>query len=150
MPDERPPAVAAVMHFIDAINRGEVNRLGDLMTEDHRLAVFDEPPLDGREANVDAWRGYLSSFPRYAIYPHHITERSRRVAILGHTTGSHLGLPDEDEAKLLLIWVAVVDNGKLATWQLVRDTAEHREQLGLDPPPDAAHNCRPGAPSRSQ
>jgi ketosteroid isomerase-like protein len=116
MPDEQPPAVAAVMDFIDAINRGDVNRLSGLMTEDHRLAVFDEPPLDGRTANVDAWHGYLSSFPRSAIYPHHVTEQRGRVAILGHTTGSHLGLPDEDEAKLLLIWVAAVEDGKLATW----------------------------------
>jgi hypothetical protein len=45
-----------------------------------------------------------------------IAERGERVAALGHTTGSHLGLADEDEARLSLIWLATVVDGKLATW----------------------------------
>jgi len=45
------PPVAAVIGFIDAINRGDVDRLAALMSPDHRLQVLDESPLDGREAN---------------------------------------------------------------------------------------------------
>jgi hypothetical protein len=123
------------MGFIDAINRNDLDRLGELMTDDHQLEVFYEPPLTGKAANLDAWRGYLSSFPGYAIYPHQIAERDNRVAALGHTKASHLGLSDKEEAMLLLIWVAVVEDGKLATWQLMHDTAEHRQQLGLSSAP---------------
>ena len=67
--EELLPAVTAVVSFIDAINRGDVERLGELMTEDHHLDVFDEPPLRGKAANLDAWRGYASAFPAYVIYP---------------------------------------------------------------------------------
>jgi hypothetical protein len=35
----------------------------------------------------------MESYPAYALYPHRIAERAGVVAILGHTTGSHLGLP---------------------------------------------------------
>jgi ketosteroid isomerase-like protein len=125
------PPVAAVVSFIDAVNRGDVDRLGELMTEDHHLDVFDEPPLVGKSANIDAWHGYTSAFPTYVINPHHIAERDGEVAVLGHTTGSHLGLPPDEEARLLLIWKARVQDGRLTCWQLVRDSPERRELVGL-------------------
>jgi ketosteroid isomerase-like protein len=126
------PPVAAVISFIDAINRGDVDRLGELMTEHHHLDVFDEPPLRGREANLDAWRGYATAFPQYVIYPERIVEHDGQVAVLGHTTGSHLGLQDVDEMAMRVIWRASVDAGKLTCWQLLDDTIEHRRQCGLD------------------
>jgi ketosteroid isomerase-like protein len=81
------PPVAAVVGFIDCINRGDVAGLTALMTEDHELLVLDEPPVTGRAANAAAWQGYATSFPDYVIYPHQITERNGRVAVLGDTTG---------------------------------------------------------------
>ncbi len=42
------PPVAAVIGFIDAINRGDVDRLVALMSPGHRLQVLQEPPLTGR------------------------------------------------------------------------------------------------------
>src|ERR1700742_803325 len=92
------PAVAVAVSFISCINRTDIDGLGALMTEDHALQVFDEPPLVGRRATIEAWRGYFASFPEYVIYPRRLAERRGRVAILGHTTGSHLGLPDDDES----------------------------------------------------
>jgi len=99
------------------------------MTEDHQLLVLDEPPVIGREANLTAWQGYATSFPEYVIYPHRIAERHRRVAVLGHTTGSHLGLPDDEEAKLLVIWAAEVRDGALSLWRILDDSPEVRQEL---------------------
>ena len=93
------PAVAAVLSFIDAINRGDVERLGSLMAPDHRLHVLDEAPFDGLAANIAAWTGYTTAFPEYLIYPHRIEARGEEIIVLGRTTGSHLGLPDEDELR---------------------------------------------------
>jgi len=126
------PPVAAVVSFIDCINRGDVDGLGRLMTEDHALRVFDEAPLVGRAANIEAWRGYTTSFPRYVIYPHRIAERNGRVAVLGHTTGSHLALPDEAEQRMTLIWLADVVDGQLRAWTLVEDDAPNRQQYGVN------------------
>jgi hypothetical protein len=124
-------ATAVVLGFIAAVNEGDVGRLGDLMSEDHTLQVFDEPALVGRAANVDAWRGYCARFPNYVIGVHATAERAGAVAVLGHTTGSHLGLPDADEARLTLIWLAEVADDRVRTWQLLEDTVGNRERVGL-------------------
>jgi len=128
------PPVAAVIGFIDHINRGDVGGLGELMTDDHVLAVLDENPLSGRTANMEAWAGYSAACPNYVIYPRATTEpREGCVAVLGHTTGSHLGLADDEERKLSLIWLAKVTDGRLRSWQLLEDTPDRRRDLGFGP-----------------
>jgi hypothetical protein len=127
------PAVAAVVSFIEAINRGDVAHLASLMTEDHRLQVFDESPLEGKDANIDGWRGYTSTFPDYVLYPHQLVARNAEVIVLGHTTGSHLDLPDEQESGLTLLWRALVRDGRLQLWQLIEDTPDRRVQFGIGP-----------------
>jgi hypothetical protein len=102
------------------------------MTADHVLQVFDEAPLAGRDDNVDAWNGYVTSFPSYVIYPHRFAARGGRVAVLGHTTGSHLGLPNLEESTITLIWIAEIESGQVRLWRLVEDTLKNRADLGLE------------------
>ncbi len=97
------PPVAAVIGFIDCVNRGD----------------------------IAGWQGYASAFPDYVIYPHRIAEQGTRVAVLGHTTGSHLGLPDDQERAKTLIWLADVTDGALRLWRLLPDSPENRRELGL-------------------
>lgn len=125
------PPVAAVIGFIDAINRGDVGRLTALMSPDHRLQVLQEPPVTGRDANRDVWHGYVTAFPDYVIYPDRLVHRSDDVLVLGSTTGSHLGLPDHEERQLTVIWRATVRDGLLTLWQIIEDTPEQRALLGL-------------------
>jgi ketosteroid isomerase-like protein len=125
------PPVAAVIGFIDAINRGDVGRLAALMSPDHRLQVLQEPPVTGRDANRDAWHGYVTAFPDYVIYPDRLVHRGDDVLVLGSTTGSHLGLPDHEERQLTVIWRATVRDGLLTLWQIIEDTPAQRALLGL-------------------
>ena len=102
------------------------------MSADHRLRVLDETPLVGRDENERAWAGYFDAFPSYVIYPHRIAESPHGiVAVLGHTTGSHLGLADDEESRLTLIWVAECRSGAISGWTLVEDTPFNRERYGL-------------------
>jgi len=94
------PAVALTISFMDCISRGDVQGLVELMSPDDRLEVFDGAPVVGRDANVDAWRGYFDRFPQCVIYPRRIGQVGDVVAVLGHATGSHQGLPDPDEREL--------------------------------------------------
>lgn len=129
---KRLPPTAVALGFIDRINRGDVEGLVEMMSEDHRLEVFDEKPIVGRDANKSAWRGYMTAYPRYVIYPRRINADGNVVAILGHTTGSHLGLADSEERELLVIWLAYVRDGAVERWRLVEDSSSHRKQFGLD------------------
>ena len=131
MASEQLSASAVVSKFIECINVGDIDGLSALMTDDHTLQVLDEGPLVGRHANVEAWRGYASAFPHYVIYPHQFSERGDEVAVLGHTTGSHLGLPDDEEQKLTVIWFARVDRGRLSLWRIFEDDASRRREFGL-------------------
>jgi len=80
-----------------------------------------------------AWRSSTKlRSSRYVIYPHRIAERNGSVAILGHTTGSHLGLSDEEEAKLTLIWIAHTSSSTVTRWALVEDNPPNRRAWALD------------------
>ena len=81
--------VPTVISFIDCINRGDLDGLGRLMAQDHRLNVLDERPLVGRSPNI--------------------------------------------EAKMLVIWAAIVVGGFLRSWAVIEDTPEARAQHGLPP-----------------
>ena len=102
------------------------------MSSDHRLEVFDEAPVVGRRANATAWRSYVTVFPQYVIHPRRIAADGNVVAILGHTTGSHLGLADSEEEKLLMIWVAYVRDEVVERWCLIEDTPSNRSRFRLD------------------
>jgi hypothetical protein len=129
-PDDSPDVVA--LRFVDRINQRDVAGLAALMTEDHELRVFDEDPQRGRTLVADAWDGYIRAFPRYVISSRRVGVVDDQVAILGHTTGSHLGLPDEEEATMTLIWVARIVGGLVASWTLIDGTPENRRAFSLD------------------
>ena len=131
MPRRPLPPLAVVVSFIDCINRGDLDGLTALMDEQHALVVLAEAPLVGRAANAEAWHGYFSAFPNYVIYPRHVVAAGARVAVLGTTTGSHLGLPDDEEAQLTVIWTATVRDGRLTEWHIREDSAAARAELGL-------------------
>jgi 5-(carboxyamino)imidazole ribonucleotide mutase len=127
------PPVAAVVAFIDRINKGDVEGLGRLMTEGHVLRVHDEAPVVGRAANLSAWRGYVSAFPSYTIDPRGFALSGGRVVVWGVTTGSHLRLPDDEERQRGVLWVAEVHDGLVRSWSVLDDTDEHRRSLGVQP-----------------
>ena len=124
-------ALDVAARFVDAINRRDLDALSALMSDDHTLTVFGEEPLVGKGANTEAWRGYFDSFPAYVIFPHDVAEQEGVVAIVGHTTGSHLGLPDDEESAITLIWLATVAGELVTGWALREDTPENRQTHGL-------------------
>jgi SnoaL-like domain len=126
------PPVALALAFVNCVNHGDSAGLAALMSANHLLQVFDETPVTGRDANVRAWAGYFDAFPAYVIYPHRIVENEGGVvAILGHTTGSHLGLTDDEEEQQTLIWLAATSRGAISGWTLVEDTPLNRDRYGL-------------------
>lgn len=119
------------MGFIHAINTNDLAHLDALMSDDHVLRVFTEPPATGRSRNVDAWPGYCQAWPNYIIYPQRMAQVGDAIAIAGHTTGSHLELADEEERKLTLIWPCRTGEGKVTARELMEDTPANREAWGL-------------------
>ena len=53
------PPVPLVLAFVNCINLRDLPGLVSLMSPDHRLQVFDEAPVVGRDVNERAWAGYF-------------------------------------------------------------------------------------------
>lgn len=135
MTGRRPlPPLALTISFIDAVNHADLIRLAALMHAQHRLEVLDEPALVGREANVAAWRGYFTAYPRYVIHPYRLTHTGWRVAVLGATTGSHLDLADSAELQVPVIWWSEVKQGLVYAWRVREATDGERDTAGFNPP----------------
>ncbi|WP_285748670.1 nuclear transport factor 2 family protein [Lentzea sp. NBRC 105346] len=125
------PALATTLSFVDRINHTDLAGLAELMHPDHRLLVMDVPPVVGRDANVEAWRGYFTAFPEYVIHPRLFVPDGNRVAVFGATTGSHLNLADDEELALGVIWLAEVSDGLVTVWQVRDDSQALRQDLGI-------------------
>lgn len=99
-------------------------------TPDHELVTFDAPPVHGRAAGLAVWGDYLKRFPGFVLYPSRFVEAGPRIGVLGSTTGSHVGLPDDQERRGAQLWIAEVAEGQLKRWAMRADTPENRGMLG--------------------
>ena len=54
-----------MLDFNDAITARDLNLLGRLMTDDHAFIHSDGDAVAGRDAVLEAWRGFFDSFPGY-------------------------------------------------------------------------------------
>jgi ketosteroid isomerase-like protein len=110
-----------VLAFVDAVNAHSVERLGELMTDDHTFIEPHGNKVTGREAMLAGWRGYFAWFPDYQIEMSDIFERENTFAMFGFAAGSFKGSADR---KWLIpaAWKAIVRDGQIALWQVVADT----------------------------
>ena len=115
---------AVVVRFNEAINARALDDLAALMTDDHRFVDATGAAVEGREACVEAWRGFFGAFPSYrnefeaVAGVHHVAVRGRSVAPVPELDGPAL-------------WSARVEHGRVAEWRVLDDTPDNRERLGL-------------------
>src|SRR6478672_7174065 len=107
--------------FIEAINAHDVNRLGELMGDDHKFVDPYGSEVTGRETMLAGWRGYFEWFPDYRIEVNDIFERQSEFGMFGFATGSFKGNADR-KWRLPAAWKAVVRDHRIASWQVVADT----------------------------
>ena len=115
-------AAAVIREWEDAINAGDVDRLTDLMTPNHRFTDGLGNVVTGRDAMADAWRRYFSAFADYRIEVETTAAAGNTVLLSGYASGSFAN----NRAKAWRIpaaWRAVVSDGRLAEWQVYADTS---------------------------
>jgi ketosteroid isomerase-like protein len=107
--------------FIDAINTHDVDRLGELMTDDHTFIDPYGSKVIGREQMLTGWRGYFEWFPDYQIEVDDIYEREGEFVMFGWAAGSFKGNRNR-KWRLPAVWRASVRDDQIARWQVVADT----------------------------
>ena len=110
-----------VLAFVDGINRRDVNRLGELMADNHRFIDAHGNEVAGRDKMIAGWHGYFGTFPDYSIEVNEIFANGDRFAMFGFAGGSFKGR-GEANWRLPAAWKAIVKEGRVALWQVFADT----------------------------
>lgn len=127
------PADQVVLSFIEKINRGDIAGLETMLTPDHTFTNLVKDFLKGETATRQGWREYLSANPNYRIFIRQAYQSAKRVVLIGHTIGSHLKLSEIVEFHAEgMIWIAEIQENKVAAWQILEDTLENYNRLNLE------------------
>lgn len=116
----------AVIAFNEAINRRDIHALEKLMTDDHAFIDSANAVLAGKQAALNAWKGFFRAFPDYRNYWSTIGPRDGAVMALGRSVCS-----TEPALDGPAIWTAKTSDGKVSEWRVYEDTPANRKRLGI-------------------
>jgi ketosteroid isomerase-like protein len=121
--------------FVNAINAHDVERLGSLMTSDHRFIDSLGAVVEGRDAVCQGWKFYFSMVPDYNLDISHSFvsgDRQAETILVGVASGSY---GPEGIKRPNSLWStpaalrAVVCGAQIAEWQVYADNEPIREQM---------------------
>jgi len=116
--------IKIVEAFLAAINRHDISKISELMTEDHTFVDPAGRTESGRENIVAGWKGYFGMFPDYKIEVESIFADKTLVAVFGSASGTYngkRGLVPENRIAMPAAWQALVKNAKIRRWQVYAD-----------------------------
>lgn len=116
----------AIVHaFNNCINRGDLDGLGALMTEDHRFSDAASHTVSGKQSCLEAWKSFFSAFPDYRNRFDRTIVRGNEVIILGSSSCS------DDRLAGPAIWRARLSGEQIEEWSVLDDTKETRDALAI-------------------
>ena len=107
--------------FVEAINSGDPDRLSAMMTEDHKFIDADGSEHCGRDEMKFGWEKYFSMVPDFRIHVKDALSKDDTVALFGVAEGTfdqNGVLKTENHWVVPAAWRVVVEDGKIAVWQL--------------------------------
>ena len=110
-----------IQAFVDSINAHDVEALAKLMSDDHVFIDAHGNEMRGKEPMTAGWRGYFEWFPDYYIEMSEVFQNGESFAIFGFAGGSFKG-NDDAEWRIPAAWKAIVEDGRIALWQVFADT----------------------------
>jgi uncharacterized protein (TIGR02246 family) len=120
-------AQRVVVEFNEAINSRDLSALAGLMTDDHSFVDAEGNAVSGREAVLEAWRGFFDAFPDYRNVWAELRSKGDVFVATGHSVCA-----TEPRLDGPAIWTATVRGDRVSVWRVYEDAAEERSRLGLD------------------
>ena len=117
-------AIETVREFIDAINQQDVGCICRLMTDDHLFIDSLGGESRGRDVMRKGWAAYFSMVPDFAIEAKESFADGQLVLVTGIARGTYSPggtLKPDDGWSTPAAWRAIVDSGRIATWQIFAD-----------------------------
>ncbi|MDD4968674.1 MAG: nuclear transport factor 2 family protein [Paludibacter sp.] len=113
-----------VLDFVDAINRADVDKMYELMTDDHLFVDSRDNKTSGREIMKQAWIGYFDLFPDYRIEITGMLQKKSLLCMYGYASGTYKNLKDNNNSnhwRIPAAWTAIIKNNRIKNWQVYAD-----------------------------
>jgi uncharacterized protein (TIGR02246 family) len=116
--------VDVVLQFLERINQHDVEKLAELMTEDHVFIDSLGQLVRGREKMRTGWQAYFVFCPDYWVTHEEIFQQGNLVAVFGAAGGTIAAsgkLPAENKWRAASAWLATVDGQQVREWRVYAD-----------------------------
>ena len=113
------------MSFVDAINAQRLDRISELMTDDHVFVAADGAEMKGHDRMRGAWAAYFDMVPDYRIEVRETFSGKNTVVLLGTASGTFVdegSLDPRNRWSVPAAWRVVVDVDRVSVWQLYVDS----------------------------
>lgn len=121
-----------VLEFVKAINDHDVDKIFDLMSDDHVFIDGAGNKQEGKYGMKEGWQNYYQLFPDYSVDITDSIECDAIVGLFGYASGTckmNNKKTNINFWKTTAAWKAIVENQKIKLWQVYCDYARLMEIL---------------------
>jgi ketosteroid isomerase-like protein len=107
--------------FVDAINSKDIDRLADLMTDDHKFIDGDGSEYVGKDRMRIGWKEHLELIPDLTLSISMQFEEKDTVVLVGRSKGTITQkgeLKRENSWQVPSAWRVLIKSEKVSEWQL--------------------------------
>lgn len=115
-----------VLDFIESINSANIDRLYDLMSNDHLFIDSRGASMVGNDNMKKAWMGYFDLFPNYKIEITDTLQNDSIIVLLGYASGTYKTnnkILENNHWEVPAAWKAIVVDKKIKLWQVYADNS---------------------------
>jgi len=115
-----------VLDFVEAINNADVDKIYNLMTDNHLFIDSQDNRVIGKENMKQPWIGYFALFPDYKIEINEILEKDSLICALGYASGTYKNLKNENNSnywRIPIALTATVKDNQIKVWQVYADNS---------------------------
>ena len=113
------------LQFNEYINRQDVNRLSNMMTENHKFIDRAGGGAKGKKEMTPGWIRFFKDHPEYTNTFKRVESKGNLVTLYGYATWEIGDDPDYS------IWTAMVENDLVVEWRIYENTVENRKKFNL-------------------
>jgi ketosteroid isomerase-like protein len=113
-----------VLAFVKAINDHDIDKIYDLIPEDHIFIDGSGEKHVGKIDMKEGWQNYYQMFPDYNVDITDIVENSLVIGLFGYASATYKKSKDKTNSnfwKTPAAWKAIVKNEKIKHWQVYCD-----------------------------
>ena len=111
-----------VLEFVKAINDHAVDKIYDLLTDDHTFIDGSGGQHIGKKGMKEGWQNYYQLFPDYSIQITDVIEDNFIIGLFGYASGSYKNTNIETNFwNTTAAWKTIVKNKKILHWQVYCD-----------------------------